>query len=64
MPKITDPVARLGLLRTMVAARSDGDGRPKLGYGHNVEAVKREIARLEAAGADADRQGSDDERAL
>ena len=60
MPKITDPTVRLSLLRAMVAARSDGEGKPKLGYGHNVEAVKREIARLEAGGADADRQGSAD----
>ena len=51
MPKITDPTVRLSLLRAMVAARSDGEGKPKLGYGHNVEAVKREIARLEAGGA-------------
>jgi hypothetical protein len=40
---------RLAQLRAMIAARTDSDGKAKLGYGANVSAVRREIARLEAA---------------
>lgn len=40
---------RLALLKTMLAARTDGAGRASKGWASNVAEIRKEIARLEAA---------------
>lgn len=35
-------------LRDMLAARTDGQGRPRPGFKRNVEAIHAELRRLEA----------------
>jgi hypothetical protein len=45
--------ARLSDIRTKLATRTNRDGTPKAGFKANVEAVKAEIARLEALQGDA-----------
>lgn len=50
-PQLTEAVQqRLAALRVKLAARTDGD-KAKPGFTANVEAIKTEIARLEAGGA-------------
>jgi hypothetical protein len=40
------PAERIAQLLAKLAARTEDDGRHKIGFKHNVQALKREIARL------------------
>lgn len=48
MPLQTDHQAEIAHFQNLIAARTDGAGKPKPGYKKNVEMLRTEIARLEA----------------
>lgn len=43
---------RIAELEAMLAARTDGEGKAKRGYGRNTDAIRAELNRLRAMGDD------------